>query len=39
MAEHASHLAVVELICGGDYIYYGRTIFELSGVTGSKVTQ
>jgi diguanylate cyclase (GGDEF)-like protein/PAS domain S-box-containing protein len=43
LAEHASNLAVVEPIGGGDYlyIYYGRTIFETSGVEmlGSKVSQ
>jgi diguanylate cyclase (GGDEF)-like protein len=43
LAEHASNLAVVEPIKGGDYlyIYYGRAIFETSGVEmlGSKVSQ
>ena len=43
LAEHASNLAVVEPIGGGDYLYihYGRTIFENSGVEmlGSKVSQ
>ena len=43
LTEHASNLAVVEPIGGGDYlyIYYGRTIFETSGVEmlGSKVSQ
>lgn len=41
--EHASHLAVVEPIGGGDYlyVYYGRSIFQTSGVEmlGSKVSQ
>ena len=34
LAEHASNLAVVEPLAGGDYLYihYGRTIFETSGV-------
>lgn len=43
LSEHASNLAVVEPIGGGDYlyIYYGRAIFEASGVEmlGSKVSQ
>ena len=43
LAEHASNLAVVEPIGSDDYlyIYYGRTIFETSGVEmlGSKVSQ
>jgi len=43
LTEHASNLAVVEPIGIGDYlyIYYGRTIFETSGVEmlGSKVSQ
>jgi diguanylate cyclase (GGDEF)-like protein len=43
LAEHASNLAVVEPIGGGDYLYihYGRTIFETSGVEmlGAKVSQ
>ena len=43
LAEHASNLAVVEPIDCRDYlyIYYGRTIFETSGVEmlGSKVSQ
>src|SRR4051794_24781468 len=43
LAEHASHLAVVEPIGSGDYlyIYYGQTIFDTSGVQmlGSKVSQ
>jgi diguanylate cyclase (GGDEF)-like protein len=43
LAEHASNLAVVEPIGAGDflYIYYGRTIFETSGVEmlGSRVSQ
>src|SRR5436853_6757978 len=43
LAEHASNLAVVEPIGISDYlyIYYGRTIFETSGVEmlGSKVSQ
>jgi diguanylate cyclase (GGDEF)-like protein/PAS domain S-box-containing protein len=43
LAEHASNLAVVEPIGSGDYlyVYYGRTIFETSGVEmlGSTVSQ
>jgi len=43
LAEHASNLAVVQPVDGGDYLYihYGRTIFETSGVEvlGSKVSQ
>src|SRR5438874_2666341 len=43
LVEHAAHLAVVEPIGEGDYlyIYYGRAIFETSGVEmlGSKVSQ
>jgi diguanylate cyclase (GGDEF)-like protein len=42
LAEHASNLAVVEPVGSGDYLYtyYGRTIFETSGVEmlGSKVS-
>ena len=43
LVEHAGSLAVVEPVGSGDYlyIYYGRTIFETSGVEmlGSKVSQ
>src|SRR5262245_12088502 len=43
LVEHASNLAVVEPVGGGDYlyIYYGRSIFETSGVEmlGSRVSQ
>jgi diguanylate cyclase (GGDEF)-like protein/PAS domain S-box-containing protein len=43
LAEHAPNLAVVKPIGGGDYlyVYYGRAIFEASGVEmlGSKVSQ
>ena len=43
LAEHASNLAVVEPTGSGDYlyVYYGRAIFETSGVEmlGSKVSQ
>ena len=43
LAEHASNLAVVQPIGEGDflYIYYGRTIFQTSGVEmmGSRVSQ
>jgi diguanylate cyclase (GGDEF)-like protein/PAS domain S-box-containing protein len=43
LAEHAPNLAVVEPVGAGDYlyVYYGRAIFETSGVEmlGSKVSQ
>jgi diguanylate cyclase (GGDEF)-like protein len=43
LSEHASNLAVVQPVGEGDYlyIYYGRTIFQTSGVEmmGSRVSQ